>query len=209
MVSLKDLLGENAYKKWKEKVSKTTRILCAWTVDKRGKIQKYRIDIEPYKDTMIGYEINNNEIVFAVGPGRAEKLPESVKEKSLDIEKIMNRLVRGIEPSLEDENIIDEEDGLVLVFGQMPNNLNIRTLEKTNSVSMTMFTATVPVSMIIEKDGVLSVTGYNIETDDDYIELLEGKEVAVIGRARTIKKKLNGEEREFRNVNVYGLYILE
>jgi len=209
MVKLRDLIGEDAYRAWKEKVSRTTRVLTAWTVDKTGKIHKYRIDIEAYQDMMIGYEVNGKEVAFAIGPGRGEKLPERVKESSLDTEKILNRLVRGTEPSLDEENIIDEEDGLVLVFGQMPNRLNVRELEKTNSVSMTMFTATAPVSIIIEKERAMNVTGYRLEEPDDYVELLQGVEVAVIGRTRTSRKQINGEEREFKNLNVYGLYVLQ
>lgn len=201
-MKLKDLVGEGKYTEWKNKVTSINqRVPTAWTIDKVGKIKKYNVGL--IMDISVGYEISG-ETVFAIGSGSGKTEAPDIAIKPLETDKLLNRLARATEISLDTANIIDKEDNIVLIFGQIPNNVIVRNLEKTDSTSMTAYTSDGTYSLVFNNDKLQSITGFKIDVPEDLKEILNGAEVAVIGRPRVSKKN----DKEFKNLNVYGIYKL-
>jgi len=200
-VKLKDLVGETKYQDWKNKISQVAqRVPTAWTIDKLGKIKKFSVKLSP--DIMIGYEILG-EPVFAIGTGSGKPEADTVTTKPLETDKILNRLSRSIDLKVDTPNIIDKEDNIVLVFATFPENIRVRNLEKTNSISVRAIVPDGVYAVVIETNNIHAVTGV-VSTPDEFAEYFNGAETAIIGRPRTSKKA----DREFKNINAYAIYKL-
>lgn len=197
-MKLRDLLGKK-YEEWKKKTQKSTGKKVAWAVSRRGEVSIYEIPND--MDICVGYIINDEDIVFAVGrSNEVEYTAKTIKEYALEKEKILQRLT--LRNQFDDDFYMELKGGLQGAVMDVFRKREPREIGN-NGIGFTG---------IDGKGDFISVAVFDVVTAaalprQTIKEMLEDTSYSVIVFGTPYMQEHDG--KEYKNFRAYGIYCVE